>query len=123
MARILMRLRLAPEDEVQDVRDLLDKHYIPWFETTAGKFGVSFPAIWLSEDEDWDRARALLDDYQSQRRENARAALEQQIDEGQAETFLSRLLSHPLQIVFIVLVVSAVTYFSIVPFFSLLKQG
>jgi len=113
---------MAPEDEAQDVRDLLDRHHIPWFETTAGRFGFSFPAIWLSEDEDWDRARSLLDDYQLQRRERARADLEQQIDSGRAETFLSRLISRPLQFVAIVAVVTVIAYFSIVPFFSLLQS-
>lgn len=110
---------MAPDDEAQDVRDILNDHHIPWFETTAGRFGASFPAIWLRDDGDWDRAKALLDDYQDQRRTSARAQLEQQIEEGSAETFLSRLLSHPLQIVFILAAVLVIGYFSVVPFFSL----
>ncbi len=113
---------MAPEDEVAEVCDLLDRHHIPWFETTAGRFGVSFPAIWLRDDDDWDRAKSLLDEYQRQRREAARADFEQQISDGRAETFLSRLLSHPLQIVFILIVVLAIGYFSVVPFFSLLES-
>lgn len=122
MAKILMRLRMAPEDEAQDVRDLLDRHHIPWFETTAGRFGVSFPAIWLREDDDWYRAKQLLDNYQLQRREAARAELHQQVEQGSAETFWSRLLSHPLQIVFILAAVAVIAYFSVVPFFSLLNR-
>lgn len=122
MAKILLRLRMAPDDEAQDVRDLLDKHSIPWFETTAGRFGVSFPAIWLRDDDDFDRAKTLLDQYQEQRRINARAQFDQQVQEGRAETFLSRLLSHPLQIVFILAAVVIIAYFSIVPFFSLLAS-
>ncbi len=122
MSKILFRLRMAPEEEADDVREMLDRHHIPWFETSAGRFGVSFPAIWLSDDDDWARAKALLDDYQNQRSQQIRLQQQQQIEEGNAETFLSRLFSHPLQIVAVLCAVAVIAYFSIAPFFSLLEQ-
>jgi hypothetical protein len=122
MAKILLRLRMAPDDEVQEVKDLLDEHRIPWFETSAGRFGASFPAIWLRDDDDWARARALLNDYQSERQRRIQSDFQNQLEQGLAETFLSRLLSHPLQIMFILVVIAVIGYFSIMPFFSLLTR-
>lgn len=120
MSKILLRLRLVPDDEAEDVRQLLDKYHIPWFETSAGRFGVSFPAIWLQEDDDWSRAKQLLDEYQQQRLAQVRAEHEQRRLEGSAETFLSRLLTHPFQIVLMLAAVLVIAYFSVVPFFTFL---
>jgi hypothetical protein len=113
---------MAPEDEADDVRALLDRHHIPWFETSAGRFGVSFPAIWLVDDDDWPRAKTLLDDYQQERSARVRRFQQEQAESGNAETFLSRMLSHPLQLTVVLCAVLVIAYFSVVPFFSLLKQ-
>lgn len=122
MAKILFRLRMVPEDEAQEVRELLDRNRISWFETSAGRFGVSFPAIWLSEDDDWTRAKKVLDDYQSERAGRLRADHEDEIERGTAETFWSRLVSHPLQILAVLCAVAVIAYFSVIPFFSLLES-
>lgn len=121
MSKIFFRLRMAPEEEAEDVRALLDKHHITWFETSAGRFGVSFPAIWLSDDDDWPRAKALLDAYQSERSAQIRQQQQQQVEEGNADTFFSRMLKHPVQIIVVLCAVLVIAYFSIVPFFSLLQ--
>jgi len=67
LATLLFRLRNVPEDEADDVRDLLTRHSIAFYETSAGNWGVSLPAIWLHLDEDYPQARQLLDNYQRER--------------------------------------------------------
>ena len=67
VANLFFRLRNGPDDEAAEVRQLLDDHSIPWFETSAGRWGISFPAIWLSDERDQVRARELLDTYQQAR--------------------------------------------------------
>jgi len=120
MARILFRLRWVPEDEADDVRTLLTERHIPWYETSAGRWGVSFPAIWVKEDEDLPRARELLAVYQNERQHRIRAEQQQRAERGEAETVLSRFWQRPVQGIAIVCVIALITYFSISPFFSLI---
>ena len=37
----LFNLRGVPEDEAEDIRQLLDEHEIEFYETSAGNWGVS----------------------------------------------------------------------------------
>ena len=61
MAKIIFRLNGVPDDEARDVRELLANHAIDFYETSAGNWGVSMPAIWLKDDGQFEQARALLD--------------------------------------------------------------
>lgn len=120
MARIFFRLRLVPEDEAEDVRQLLDDSHIPWYETSAGRWGVSFPAIWVTEDADLPRAKNLLAQYQANRIARIRAEHQESVERGETETILSRFVQRPLQGFAILAVIAVIVYFSIRPFFSIL---
>lgn len=122
MAKILFRLRQVPEDEAEDVRQLLDQHAVDWYETTAGKFQISFPAIWVRDDSDEPRARQLIEAYQQERRVEFQAQLEQRRANGEAETFFSRMISNPLPVLLTLLFVAFILYVSIKPFISLVNQ-
>ena len=67
MSKILFRLNGVSEDEIEDVRELLTEHDIDFYETPPGNWGISMPAIWVKEEEQFDKAKALLDAYQSER--------------------------------------------------------
>jgi len=60
-------MRHVPPDEAEDVRKLLDQHNIEFFETFAGNWSISVPALWLKNDEQFEIARKLIDEYQSER--------------------------------------------------------
>ena len=120
MARIFFRLRLVPDDEAEDVRQLLSESHIPWYETSAGRWGVSFPAIWVRDDEDLPRAQQLLEQYQASRSVRIRSEHEESVERGEKETVVSRFLQYPVQGLAIVAVIAVVVYFSIRPFFSIL---
>ena len=47
MAKLLFKMRNVLADEAQDVRELLEDNKIDYFETFAGNWGVSLPAIWV----------------------------------------------------------------------------
>ena len=47
MALLLFRLRNVPDDEADEVRHLLNENSIEFYETSAGNWGISMPAIWL----------------------------------------------------------------------------
>jgi len=50
MAVQLFKLKGVPEDEAEDIRNLLTNHYIDHYETPAGNWGISMPAIWLNKE-------------------------------------------------------------------------
>ena len=65
MSKLVFRLRNVPEDEAQDVREILENNDIGYFETAAGNWGISLPAIWINETEEFEQARQLIDEYQA----------------------------------------------------------
>lgn len=117
MSRLLIKLRHAPDDEIVEIRALLTEHHIDFYETQAGPWGVSAPAIWLKREAQYDRAKALLDRYQEQRFHDKRAEYEKQRRAGEERTFLDNLQERPIQVLLYSLVAGLILYFSISPFF------
>lgn len=121
MAKIFFRLRHVPDDEADEVRQMLDDHSIPWFETSAGRWGISFPAIWLKDDRDQVRARELLDACQQQRVEKIRSEEAERRQRGEHSTVMSQFIQRPVRTVLAVLFIAVIIYFSVTPFLSLYK--
>lgn len=117
MSRLLIKLRHAPDDEIQEIRSLLQEHRIDFYETQAGAWGISAPGIWLNDEQQYDRAKALMDDYQENRFREKHAEYEKLRCAGQHRTFLQNLLENPVQVIFYSLIVGLILYFSISPFF------
>ncbi len=113
MSTLVFRLRNVPDDEAEDIRSLLSANNVNFYETTAGNWGISMPGIWLETDEDVDRAKALISDYQQQRAANARNSDEPAI------TLLDSLKQHPGRALGIIVFCLMVLYFLIKPFYSL----
>jgi hypothetical protein len=120
MARLLYRLNGVPEDEAQEIRDLLDEHTVDYYETSAGRWGISLAAIWLRDENQWQHAVALLDAYHEQRYHNARAEYERLKAAGQLEGLQDRIRARPLQMLLYLLAIGAVLAISILPFIHLL---
>ncbi len=112
MAELLFKLNGVPDDEAEQVRDLLNEAGIDFYETSAGNWGVSLAAIWLPDRQQLEQARTLLDDYQHRRQ----LTMRQEALEQPPEAFWQRLLRQPLQVIAILLLVGAILYISIVPF-------
>lgn len=98
MAKFLMNLHQVPDDEADDVRALLDEHRIAYYETKPSRWGISHGGLWLSDESDEPRARRVLDAYQAERRERARADYASALREGRAETFWTLLREQPVQV-------------------------
>ncbi|ABI57848.1 DUF6164 family protein [Alkalilimnicola ehrlichii MLHE-1] len=119
MAKRLMNLRNVPTDEADEVRDLLTREGIDFYETPPNRWGLSAGGIWLRDETQYTEARRLLDDYQRERQRRAREAYEQQRRDGTAETVTSLFLRNPLKVILYLGIVGTILYFSIRPFFSL----
>ncbi|OED39063.1 hypothetical protein AB833_16085 [Chromatiales bacterium (ex Bugula neritina AB1)] len=121
MASIFFRLRLVPEEEAEEVRQILETNNIPWFETSAGRWGISFPAIWLEDEEDRQRAENLLAEYQAKLVSRRRAQRRDEIARGESETFLSSLFRYPLRTILALVFIVIIVFFSTSPFYGVFQ--
>ncbi len=117
MSKLLITLRHAPDDEIQEIRSLLQEHQIDFYETQFGPWGISAPGIWVNDDHQYDRAKALLDEYQENRFREKHAEYEGLRRAGQHRTFLQNVLENPVQVILYTLIAGLILYFSISPFF------
>lgn len=69
MAVLIFKLRYVPDDEAQDIRELLLNNNIEYHESSAGLLSISVPGLWVANEEQADQARELIDDYQQLRQE------------------------------------------------------
>lgn len=116
MSILLFKLNGVPDDEAADVRNLLSEHGIDYYETPEGRWGISLGGIWLMDDEQLPRARALIDAYQQKRSAQARQAYEQRRREGRGETALGRLAHQPLRSLAYLSAILLILYLSVRPF-------
>lgn len=99
MAKLFLNLRNVPGDEADEVRELLRMHAIDFYETQPSPWGISAGGLWIEDADQLVRAKALMADYQSTRRDRARA--QQAVDEreGRAETFAGLLQARPWYVI------------------------
>ena len=103
MAKLLLNLRNVPDDEADDVRAMLGKHRIGFYETTA--WGLFAGGIFVKENADIAEAKRLMADYQAQRSARVRAEYAAARRDGSAETFRSVLREQPLRVLLTILAI------------------
>jgi hypothetical protein len=103
MSKLLLNMRQVPEDEADDVRAMLREARLEFYETEPSRWGISYGGIWISDDADIVEARRLMAEYQSARRERARAERAAELRDGTAETFADVVRREPLRVVLSVL--------------------
>ena len=118
MSKLLFRMRDVPEDEAEEVRELLSSNEIEFFETDAGNWGVSLPALWLKREDQFELARRILDDYQAERGQRLRQEYELERSKGEARTMWQSFSENPLRFVAYFSLIGLVLYISIRFFFS-----
>lgn len=111
-------MRYVPEDEAQEVRELLEENSIEYFETSAGNWGISVPAIWAKNEEQFDQARELIDAYQQRRTELIRDEFELSRQRGETKTMWHSFLEEPIRFTVYVGLIVAVLFFSLRFFLS-----
>jgi len=116
MAAKLFQLRDVPADEAAEIRQLLQQHGIDFYETEAGGWGVSVPAIWIHDEGRLGEASALIEAYQQQRTEDARAQYRQLREACRHRTVVDKIRQNPLQSILFFLMSLFVLYVSLAPF-------
>lgn len=116
MRNLLLNLRHVPDDEADEVRALFEANGIAWYETEPNRWGISAGALWISDDAEAARARALLADYQAARGERARGEYAEARRDGTAPTWRSQLREQPLRVLLILAAIAGVIALSLWPF-------
>ncbi|WP_126454319.1 DUF6164 family protein [Sulfuriflexus mobilis] len=116
MAVIIFKLNGVPDEEADEVRALLTEKGFEFYETSAGRWGISVAALWLKNNADQPAARALIETFQQHRQTQIKAEHEQLREQGKLENALSRLLHNPLQVIFYILFILLIIYLSLSPF-------
>jgi hypothetical protein len=114
MAVLIFKLRYVPEDEAQDVRDLLNENDIDYYETSAGILGFSMPGLWLRNDDQREKARQLIDEYQQQRQTRVREEYQ-----SSKRTFMHMFREDPYRYTGYILIILLICYFMVFLFIRL----
>lgn len=117
MSALLFSLRHVPDDEAEEIRQLLASNGLEFYETPAGRWGISAPAIWLHDQGQLQKAKSLLDSYQKERFIRRRQEFESLKNQGRHRTIVRAIADDPLRFVVYLAVIAVVLYLSIVPFF------
>ena len=106
----------VPEDEADDIRELLENGNINYYEVPASFLGVSPASIWLQDCDQFPEAKALIDSYQFERAGHARSEYENLKSRGEHKTLLDSIKDHPLRLLATLIAMAAVLYLSLSPF-------
>lgn len=116
MSTQLMTLRGVPDDEANDIRELLAAHNIDYYETPAGNWGVSMPAIWLIREQQVTTAKQLVQTYQAERANRAKNEYQRLKAKGEHKTLLDAVKENPVRFAAYLAIATLVLFFSIKPF-------
>ncbi len=120
MSLLIFKLNGVPEDEADEVRELLAVNEIHFYETSAGRWGLSMPGLWLSDESQLQLAQELLNEYQQQRFNRVREDRHQLMKEGKLQTLFDRIKDEPVRMICYLLVIMLIIYLSINPFLGLM---
>lgn len=119
MPTLVLNLRHVPDDEAEEVRELLDGHHIGYYETPPSRWGISMGGIWVPDPDQAEQARRLLADYQAERTRRARAAWAERQRSGTAETLAGRFRHDPVRAILFTAIAVALLCFIVYPFFMI----
>lgn len=113
MAQLVFRLKNVPDEEVDDIRQLLTDNEIEFYETSAGRWQISMAGIWIKDKTQAQQAKELIAQDQQQRAASAVPI--------SAWDWVSGALSHarqnPVEFVFTLIAIALVLGVSVLPFF------
>ncbi|HUD42945.1 MAG TPA: DUF6164 family protein [Dokdonella sp.] len=98
MSTQLLNLRHVTDEEADEVRALLERHAIAYYETRPSRWGISAGAIWIADREAVPEAQLLMAAYQAERTARVRAEHAAARAAGEADTLWRVLRAAPLRV-------------------------
>jgi hypothetical protein len=112
MATLIFRLKYVPDDEADEIRQLLMDHDIAFYETTAGRWQISLAGLWVKDKEQAIQARALIKADQIERSKDMVTPSFGQWILG----YLQHARQNPIESLFTLLAVALILGITLVPF-------
>lgn len=119
MPHHLMNLRHVPEDEADEIRGLFEDHGVAFYETPPSRWGISMGGFWVHDDAEAERAKALLEGYHRQRREQQRARYQEDLAAGRTGGVGWRLRHKPVTTLAACLAILVILALAVAPFLTL----
>lgn len=113
MSKLLFSLRGVPENEAIEIVELLNINKIDFYETSAGNWGVSMPALWLVNTEDYEVAQVLLYEYHRKRSVSQKESCHQLKKEGKNKRVVDVFVEKPFRFLIYIVGVVFIIYLSI----------
>lgn len=120
MPTLLFKLTHVPDEEAQDIRNLLNENEIRFYETDAGFWRVGLDAIWVPDDSQVEQARELIRAYQTERTAQQKQNYAQLVEQGQAPGVWQKFRAQPVRFVVFVLAILFVLALTLIPFLMLM---
>lgn len=112
MAILVFRLKYVPDDEADEIRQLLTEHQIEFYETSAGRWQISMAGIWVKDKEQASRARQLIHEDQIERSRNMHIPSALDYLKG----YLQHACQNPVEALFTLFAIGLILSLSILPF-------
>lgn len=109
MAKLIFRLHDVPDDEACDIRELLSRHELDYYETQTGRWRVGLAAIWLKDNQRFAEARAYIDAYQAERYQRLQ-------QEPPIKSLYQQTREHPIRFLAALFLLGIVLAISVLPF-------
>ncbi len=122
MAKLLLNLRAVPADEAEEIRALLERASIAFYETEPSFWGVSGGGFWIRHAEDFPKAEQLMRAYQRQRRERALADYQAAKREGRVKSTWDSVTEKPLLSIGILIGIAFLVFVLVLPFLLLKRH-
>ena len=110
MAILLFSLRGVPDDESFEIQNLLDEHEINYYETSAGNWGISMPALWLKNDDQLEKAQHLLNEYHTERAITQREIYQELKKERKNKGIFDSFIENPLKFFIYIAAIAFIIY-------------
>ncbi|RCX06678.1 DUF6164 family protein [Marinomonas foliarum] len=112
MSTLVFRLKYVPDEEADEIRQLLAENDIAFYETSAGRWQISMAGLWVKDKEQAIKARELIREDQI-----ARAQTMRPISFGQwILGYLQHARQNPAEAFFTLIAVLLILSVSILPF-------
>ncbi len=110
MATLLFSLRGVPNDEHFEIKELLDEHEINYYETTAGNWGISMPALWLKNEDQLKEAQKLLFEYHNQRALTQRKIYQDLKTKKKNKRLIDVIIENPIRFLIYIAAIAFILY-------------
>ncbi|MBQ0833935.1 MULTISPECIES: DUF6164 family protein [unclassified Marinobacter] len=119
MPHHLMNLRHVPDDEADEIRALFDDHDVRFYETPPSRWGISMGGFWVHDDDEAERAKVLLQEYQRQRMQSQRETYEAWRLQGEGGGIWYMFRHKPLRTLAACLAILVIAGLSLLPFIKI----